>query len=76
MASQPDEPSHADVQRAYPGWACWRAISGLLYARPADAQPGDPATVKGEDPLDLRDQIRRAEALDSYTRTEPPESGP
>jgi hypothetical protein len=58
------EPTLADVQREYPGWRCWRAVSGLLYARRADAQPGDPAHVKGEDALDLRDQIRRAEALE------------
>jgi hypothetical protein len=59
-----EEPTLADVQRAYPAWTCWRAVSGLYYARPAGAQTGDPATVKGEDPLDLRDQIRRAEALE------------
>jgi hypothetical protein len=56
------EPSLADVQREYPGWRCARAASGLYYACRADAEPGD--HVKGEDPLDLRDQIRRAEALE------------
>ena len=59
----PDEPTLADVQSQYPSWRCWRATSGLYYARPATAGSGDPATVKGEDPLDLRDQILRAEAL-------------
>jgi hypothetical protein len=54
------EPSLDDVRREYPGW---RGISGLCHARPATAQAGDPAFVKGEDPLDLRDQIRRAESL-------------
>ncbi|HEY2579125.1 MAG TPA: hypothetical protein VGI74_22685 [Streptosporangiaceae bacterium] len=58
------EPSLADVQREYPSWRCSRAVSGLCYARRADAKPGDRASVKGEDPLDLRDQIRRAEALE------------
>jgi hypothetical protein len=60
------EPTLADVQREYSGWQCWRAVSGLYYARPAGAEVGDPANVKGEDPLDLRDQIRRAEALQQY----------
>jgi hypothetical protein len=63
MIGQPDEPTLAEVQLQHPDWACWRGISGLYYARPADAQPGDPAQVQGEDPLDLRDQIRRAESL-------------
>lgn len=58
------EPTLADVQREHSAWRCWRAISGLYYARRADAKPGDHAHVKGEDPLDLRDQIRRAEALE------------
>ena len=58
-----DEPTLADVQRQYPGWRCARAVSGLFYARRADAGPGEGAGVTGEDPLDLRDQIRRAEFL-------------
>jgi hypothetical protein len=66
MTNQPDEPTLADVQREYPTWGCWRAVSGLYYARSTTAEPGDPATVKGEDPLDLRDQIRREEALAAY----------
>jgi hypothetical protein len=76
MTSQPDEPTLADVQREYPTWNCWRAVSGLYYARPADARPGDPAPVKGEDPLDLHDQIRRALALDSLANAGPAEPGP
>jgi hypothetical protein len=35
-------------------------VSGLLYARKADASP--PVLVRGEDAEDLRDQIMRAEA--------------
>jgi hypothetical protein len=54
------EPALADVQREYPTWRCRRDISGLYYACPASAEPGHQAIVKGEDPLDLRDQIRRA----------------
>ena len=57
------EPALADVQREYPRWRCWRGISGRYYARHADALPAAGAEVTGEDPRDLRDQIRRAEAL-------------
>jgi hypothetical protein len=56
------EPTLADVQREFPGWQCWRAISGLCHARPATAAPGEPAPVTGEDPRDLRDQIIRRKA--------------
>jgi hypothetical protein len=62
MTSQPDEPTLDDVQREDPEWRCWRAVSGLCHARPVRPQPGDPAFVTGEDPLDLRHQIIRAEA--------------
>jgi hypothetical protein len=62
VPSQDDEPTLAEVQRQYPAWRCWRAVSGLYYARPAEASPGDRAPVRGEDPLDLRHQIIRAEA--------------
>jgi hypothetical protein len=62
MTSQPDEPALADIQREHPDWRCWRAVSGLYHARPERPQPGDPAYVTGEDPLDLSHQIIRAEA--------------
>jgi hypothetical protein len=62
MPSQDDESTLADVQRQHPAWHCWRAVSGLYYARPAHAAPGDRAPVHGEDPLDLHHQIIRAEA--------------
>ena len=41
----------------------WRGISGLCHARRAEAGPGKHADVKGEDPLDLREQIQRIESL-------------
>jgi hypothetical protein len=44
----------------FPGWTAWRAVSGLLYARKAGVNP--PLIVPGEDAVDLRDQIIRAEA--------------
>jgi hypothetical protein len=61
-----DEPTLADVQREYPAWRCERAVSGLYHARRADAPPGDGAVVIGEDPLDLLDQIIRAEARNNH----------
>jgi hypothetical protein len=49
----PGEPTLADVEAEYPEWRPQRGISGLYYAgRP------DTAVVIGEDPSDLRDQIR------------------
>jgi hypothetical protein len=48
----------ADVQREYPDWKCERGISGLYYAERATTG----TRVTGEDPLDLRDQIKAAEA--------------
>jgi hypothetical protein len=67
MASHDGEPTLADLQAAYPAWRCWRdAASGLYHARRADAKPSDPEDetfATGEDPLDLRDQINRAQTL-------------
>ncbi|HEY1920515.1 MAG TPA: hypothetical protein VGH27_33520 [Streptosporangiaceae bacterium] len=62
MPSQDDEPTLADVQGEYPAWHCWRAVSGLYYARPAGTATGDGPPVQGEDPLDLSHQIIRAQA--------------
>jgi hypothetical protein len=62
-AGTEDEPTLADVQRDYPGWECWRGVSGLYYAR----RPGRPrrhkAEAVGEDPGDLRDMIVRSIGL-------------
>jgi hypothetical protein len=58
------EPTLEDVAREFPAWGVSRAISGLYHARLDD--PERPVTVQGEDPLDLRDQIRRAEARRSW----------
>lgn len=45
----------------FPDWTTWRAVSGLLYARKLGTSP--PLIVGGgEDAVDLRDQIIRAEA--------------
>lgn len=67
MSRYHEEPTLADVQAQYPAWRCWdSALGGLCHARRTDATPDDPedeTSVTGEDPLDLRDQIRRAESL-------------
>jgi hypothetical protein len=52
------EPTLADVAAQYPQWRCARGISGLYHA----ANEATGQRVTGEDPLDLRDQIRAAEA--------------
>ena len=44
----------------FPQWQAWRGVSGLLYARKLETTP--PVVVRGEDAVDLRDQIIRAEA--------------
>jgi hypothetical protein len=46
-----------------PHWHVWRGISGLLYARWRSSSP--PVVVRGEDAVDLRDQIRREQFLRS-----------
>jgi hypothetical protein len=49
-----------DIAREYPRWRCWRGVSGLVYAGLRHSSP--PVVVRGEDPANLRDSIRRAEA--------------
>jgi hypothetical protein len=46
------------VQTEFPQWACTRGINRLYYAR----HTATGQQVAGEDPLDLRDQIKAAEA--------------
>ena len=56
-AAGPAPPTLDDVGREFPAWHCWSGIAGLLYANLRGSSP--PVTIRGEDPLDLRDQIRR-----------------
>jgi hypothetical protein len=55
-ASPQGEPTLADVEHEWPRWHTWKGISGLVYASRNLTSP--PAVVRGEDPQDLRDQIR------------------
>jgi hypothetical protein len=45
----------------FPHWHVWRGVAGLVYARRMKSSP--PTVVRGEDAVDLRDQIRQAEFL-------------
>ena len=57
------EPTLASVQSEFPLWSCWRGTSGLYYGRRPSEPPANNYYVRGEDPMDLRDEIIRAEAL-------------
>lgn len=56
MSQGAAEPTLDDVQREFPRWHCWKGVSGLVYASRGQTSP--PTIVRGEDPVDLRDQIR------------------
>jgi hypothetical protein len=58
----PGEPTLAQVAAEFPLWRCTRGISGLYYAR----HTATGQQVCGEDPLDLRDQIKAAEARHAW----------
>ena len=55
-ASRGAEPTLDGIEREYPHWHCWRGIAGLVYARRLLSSP--PVVLRGEDPLDLCDQIQ------------------
>jgi hypothetical protein len=56
------EPTLADVQAEYPQWQCAEGVSGLYHAE----HQATGQQVTGEDPLDLRDQIKAAEARHTW----------
>lgn len=56
MSQYTEEPTLEDVAQEFPRWHCFRGVSGLVYASRGMTSP--PALVRGEDPMDLRDQIR------------------
>ena len=63
-AQVPEQPSDGpdldDVAREYPRWRFWQGVSGTLYAHLRHSSP--PIAVRGSNPADLREKIRRAEA--------------
>jgi excisionase family DNA binding protein len=55
-----DRPDLDDVARQCPRWRFWQGVSGTLYAHLRHSSP--PIVVRGSDPADLREKIRREEA--------------
>jgi hypothetical protein len=55
-----DVPDWWPYTAEFPHWHVWCGICGLVYARRPRTSP--PLVVRGEDAVDLRDQIRRAES--------------
>ena len=53
-----------DVAREFPDWEISGGSSGLWYARLREFTP--PVVTSGEDPTDLRDEIRRKLAQVEY----------
>lgn len=56
------EPTLAEVRAQFPGWRCWEGPNRLCYAQ----YTATGTEVRGEDPLDLRDQIWSVERLRAY----------
>jgi hypothetical protein len=50
------EPTAETMAIEFPRWHVWQGIAGLWYARKMLASP--PVVLRGEDLMDLRDQIR------------------
>jgi hypothetical protein len=57
---EPRQPTAADIEKAYPHWRLWVGIDQQCHALRTE---GAALTANGEDWLDLRDQIERAEAM-------------
>jgi hypothetical protein len=55
-----------DVAKEFPQWHVWLGICHLWYARLLGASPA--VVVRGENPVDLRDEIRRTVAGLSWPR--------
>jgi hypothetical protein len=55
-ASPAAAPAPGGIARDYPGWHCWRGVSGRLYAWWRRSSP--PVVVKGETWADVREAIR------------------
>lgn len=48
------------IEREFPGWMTWYGADQMCHAL---LRSGPILTVRGEDPVDLRDQIIRAQAF-------------
>jgi hypothetical protein len=58
-AAASDAPDWWPYAPEFPHWHVWRGVAGLLYARRPRSSP--PKVVRGQDAVDLLNQIRRAE---------------
>lgn len=63
MTNPAPEPTLTSIQGEFPGWVCWRGISGVVYARRVTRRRNSGYDVKAENTTQLRDQIIRAESL-------------
>jgi hypothetical protein len=61
-AAPPGGVALAEVQAQYPDWDCARGISGMYHAH----NQGTGQQVLAEDTLDLRDQIKAAQARHAW----------
>jgi hypothetical protein len=59
VVSDSEAPDWWPYAREFPHWHVWRGIAGLLYARRLMSSP--PRVVRSQDPVELLDQIKRAE---------------
>ena len=64
--NRPGELTGEDVAREFPGWDISQGACGLWYARLRDSEPR--VMARGEDPTDLRDEIRRELAHAEHAR--------
>ena len=67
-----DVPDWWPYAAEFPHWHVWRGVCGLVYARRPRTSP--PVVVRGEDAVDLRNQMRRAEGR--MTSFKGPNPGP
>jgi hypothetical protein len=59
------EPTLAEVAAQYPSWRCAQGLSGLYHAQHKITGQ----QVTGEDPPDLRDQLKAAQARTTWETT-------
>jgi hypothetical protein len=67
-----DVPDWWPYAAEFPHWHVWQGVCGVVYARRPRTSP--PVVVRGEDAVDLRNQIRRAEGR--MTSFKGPNPGP
>lgn len=59
-----DTPDWWPYADEFPQWYVWRGVCGMVYARKPRSSP--PIVVRGEDVIDLRDQISRVEGRSGW----------